>query len=257
MTAGLRSAPASEGPAFSVGGHREAWGTREGAFTLVELLTVIAIVAVLASLLMTALGSAKRKSKIVVSTVNLHQISLALNMYLDDFGKRPPAVDELVNARYLIEPKSLICPEDRTGNWGGLVQSGLMSSVISSSPDLPAVVSAGIPHSYLLHSLNWSEATWNRLMQEGAAAGIAACQLHGLGRQDYPSVRSFEGLLLRAQRDGAVVRRQLFWKEAPGRVTPSPGAGGAVGFDSSLGPGDLNAFPVYLDTPPDWLQTGP
>ena len=59
------------------------------AFSLVELLTVIAIVAVLASLFMTGIVSAKKKSRAVVSTFNLRQISLALNMYLDDFGKRP------------------------------------------------------------------------------------------------------------------------------------------------------------------------
>ena len=54
------------------------------AFSLVELLTVIAIIAVLASLLMTAVVSANKKSRTMVSTFNLRQISLALNLYLDD-----------------------------------------------------------------------------------------------------------------------------------------------------------------------------
>src|SRR5439155_23685272 len=101
---------------------------RGSAFTLVELLTVIAIVAVLASLLMTGIASAKRKSRAVVSTFNLRQIGLALNMYMDDFGKRPPAVDELVTAKYLTEPRNLLCPEDKTRDWGRLVESSVIVS---------------------------------------------------------------------------------------------------------------------------------
>ena len=246
----------------SAPGRTPATRARPRAFTLVELLTVIAIVAVLASLLLTAVGSAKRKSKTVVSTFNLHQITLALTMYLDDFGKRPPNVDELLTARYLPEPKSLICPEDKTGNWGGLVQAGTLSSLTSpvpGSPPSPVVSLSGVSHSYLLHPLNWGEATWNRLMQEGGSAGVAACQLHGLGRQDAPSIYSFEGLLLRAQRDGAVVRRQLFWNAALVRGgPPSPGAVNFNDFGSgAAGVADPYAFPIYLDDLPDWLQTGP
>jgi len=97
---------------------------RAAAFTLVELLTVIAIIAVLASLLMTAVASAKKKSRTAVCTFNLHQISLALDMYLDDFGKRPPSVDDLISGKYLPASRSLLCPEDKTGNWGRLVQTG-------------------------------------------------------------------------------------------------------------------------------------
>jgi hypothetical protein len=46
-----------------------------------------------------------------------------------------------------------------------------------------------------------------------ATAGIAACQVHGLGKPNLaaPSYYNYEGLVLRGQRDGAVVRRQVFW----------------------------------------------
>ena len=233
---------------------------RRLGFTLVELLTVIAIVAVLASLLMTAIGSAKKKSRTMVSTFNLRQISLALNLYLDDFGKRPPAIDDLLGGKYLTESRSLLCPEDKTGNWGKLVQAGSMNSLSAplAGPDSPAPVTFGSPirYSYLLHPLSWDEWTWNRLMQEGGSAGVAACQLHGLGTQAIASVRSFEGLLLRAQRDSAVVRRHLFWN-AP--LPPDTSPTSAVGFNSFNGAASPDQFPfqIYLDAPPDWPQLGP
>jgi len=220
---------------------------RAAAFTLVELLTVIAIIAVLASLLMTAVASAKKKSRAAVCTFNLHQISLALNMYMDDFGKRPPAVDALMNGRYLPTPRSLLCPEDRTGNWGRLVQSGYLSvSSPSSGPAEP------VNYSYLMHPLSWDEGAWDRLMRVGGSAGMAACQLHGLGKQDVPDVHSFSGLLLRAQRDGAVVRRRLFWNSSFLFGGPPDGFG--------LIPSSLGSVPdpypiqIYLDDPAQWFQ---
>ena len=107
----------------------------------------------------------------MVSTFNLRQISLALNLYLDDFGKRPPAIDDLLGGKYLTESRSLLCPEDKTGNWGKLVQAGSMNSVTAplAGPDSPAPVGSPIRYSYLLHPLSWDEWTWNRLMQEGGA----------------------------------------------------------------------------------------
>jgi len=222
------------------------------------LLTVIAIIAMLATLLMTAIASAKKKSRTVVSTFNLRQISLALNMYLDDFGKRPPGIDELVSSGFLTEPRSLLCPEDKTGDWGRLVQAG--GSIIVTAPSAtpgPASLATPVKYSYLLHPLSWDEATWNRLMQVAGSAGVAACQLHGLGKQDVPDVHSFAGLLLRAQRDGAVVRRQLFWDRSlvyRGQTEDFFLAPNAVG---GLGLLDQSWLQLYLDDPATWLQNKP
>jgi len=236
---------------------------RLGAFTLVELLTVIAIIAVLATLLMTAVASAGRKSRTAVSTFNLHQISLALDMYLDDIGKRPPGAEELVSSKYLTGPRSLLCPEDRTGNWGPLVEtaSSLQSfSSIPSDPQAPPIPTPPLPalqRSYLLHPLTWNDDAWNRLLQEGSSAGLAACQLHGLGRQDLlaPTVRNFEGLLLRAQHDGAVVRRHIFWDKFP-----PPGDSAAAFPDAvSSGVGMANDYPwqIYIDGSTNGLPPRP
>lgn len=54
-------------------------------FTLVELLVVIAVIALLASLLLPALSSAKARGKEMACTSNLRQCSFAMNMYASDF----------------------------------------------------------------------------------------------------------------------------------------------------------------------------
>lgn len=60
------------------------------AFTLIELLVVIAIIAILAALLLPALSRAKNAADSAVCKNNLHQIGVALSLYIDDYGGAYP-----------------------------------------------------------------------------------------------------------------------------------------------------------------------
>ena len=60
------------------------------ACTLVELLIVIAIIAVLAALLLPAANRVERKAQRTVCMNNVRQINLAIRMYCDDFNGSAP-----------------------------------------------------------------------------------------------------------------------------------------------------------------------
>ncbi len=64
---------------------------RRRGFTLIELLVVVAIIALLAALLLPALQTAKNQGKRAACASNLHQLSLALQAYADDFNGWLPA----------------------------------------------------------------------------------------------------------------------------------------------------------------------
>jgi prepilin-type N-terminal cleavage/methylation domain-containing protein/prepilin-type processing-associated H-X9-DG protein len=60
-------------------------------FTLVELLIVIAIIAILAALLFPVLSTAKAKARRTTCLNNLRQINAGLRMYSDDSGDKTPS----------------------------------------------------------------------------------------------------------------------------------------------------------------------
>jgi prepilin-type N-terminal cleavage/methylation domain-containing protein/prepilin-type processing-associated H-X9-DG protein len=65
------------------------------AFTLVELLVVIGIIAILAALLLPTLGRAKESARATVCLSNLHQVGVALQIYVSENNNKLPVMRDV------------------------------------------------------------------------------------------------------------------------------------------------------------------
>ncbi|HVV73760.1 MAG TPA: type II secretion system protein [Verrucomicrobiae bacterium] len=123
--------------------HRPGRVLVQQAFTLMELLVVIAMISVLAALLLPAIGRVKEAGRGAACLSNLHQIGLALQLYVQDNNNRLPRMRDksLTSSNDLPAPDAVLahnlgnkgvwrCPSDfqrvyeNTGNsyyWNSLL----------------------------------------------------------------------------------------------------------------------------------------
>ena len=98
-------------------------------FTLIELLIVIAIIAILAGLLLPSLSSARESSRRISCTSNLKQIAQANASYINDYNGYFGEIGYMVlssdwnsiNTAYLTDWNVFSCPSDAVErvDWGG------------------------------------------------------------------------------------------------------------------------------------------
>ncbi len=107
-----------------------------GGFTLVELLLVVAILAILAALLLPALASSKSAALSTVCQSNLNQLGRALSMYASTNRKFPGTHGSMIRP----DNPGLSNPRPVTGPW--IIWNGQLLPLVagrSSGRRLPSV----------------------------------------------------------------------------------------------------------------------
>jgi type II secretory pathway pseudopilin PulG len=171
---------------------------RRRSSTLIELVTVLAILSLLMALLLPQIVSVRGYARQVPCMSNLHQIGLAFSMYLTDYGSRPVDIADLAVADY-VTPEILVCPADVTGNQGGLVCR-------DASNERPQCwdPTDNIPTSYVYISGRRTDDLWERQEALGSRGSYLICECHGRKRGESCGVPWYEGRVLRLSFDGSV-----------------------------------------------------
>jgi len=97
------------------------------AFTLIELLVVIAIVGILAALLLPVLGRAKESARAAACLSNLHQIGIALQIYVSENNNKLPVMDNSTK-------DAAFSPDDSTNTLNSFYGTNAPMDVVLAQP---------------------------------------------------------------------------------------------------------------------------
>jgi prepilin-type N-terminal cleavage/methylation domain-containing protein len=198
----------------------KAQTTKQNGFTLIELLTVISVIAILAGILITTIGRVRLEARKSVSSSNIRQLALALNLYsVSNNGYLPYQMDPetnrdwsgiLVDEDFLEEDAVFQAPEDtftrrfdgqarsyaiNSSKWTYL-ENGYMSPWPKDRQEKPSKATL-IPSNIVLVAENFGGAADN----SGAVVGVAEFEgLDALTRDFYEDQGAFYGLA-----DGSVI----------------------------------------------------
>lgn len=168
-------------------------------FTLLEILLVVAIVALLAALLFPVLSMAKKSSKRAVCTEQLRQLGQALSLYDPEGDRLPPNLDVLASTGLLTSKELLLCPDDPVGGY---------ASKFDACRKLPHTFAQTYETMF-----SWPEGMIQRLEKTDANHGLVVCRVHGQHGANYElglkrfcdyAWHMFQGTLLRLRKDGSV-----------------------------------------------------
>ena len=109
---------------------------RENAFTLIELLTVIAIIGVLVALLFPAIKSAMLKAEVTKAQTGITGLSTAFRAYYTEYGKWPAAESVAATPTILVSTKlyGLLKGEDWQGAFGAGTDANTLSVTYNGNP---------------------------------------------------------------------------------------------------------------------------
>ncbi len=177
----------------------------KSGFTLIEILTVVAIIALLIALVLPVLATARAKARTTHCIANLRQIYIAWKGYVEDYSEYPPCITSLISRS---NAAIFHCPSD---SWHGF--------------NVWATFSSGYPVSYFYANIiRWRE---KRELIEKADPnhGIVFCMLHAkcdmcnmvddayrrhrsdpfsVANSVFPYPPVFSGTLLRLRLDGSL-----------------------------------------------------
>jgi prepilin-type N-terminal cleavage/methylation domain-containing protein len=154
-------------------------------FTLIELLTVIAIIAILSGILLPAIGSAKQKAKNTQAKAQIKALQLAIQSYTSEYGYMPTAGSGdllLSDAQYTALIGDLSCTNSRKNPRGIVFLEAQSTTATYNDPwgrRFSVVLDLDYNNQIALHATN---GPWQDVLQTVAAWSWGPNGVNNLGR---------------------------------------------------------------------------